>query len=88
MSDGAERTRFHRRLAIRNLSSGAGSGRTAMVDTDFDVVIAGGGIAGLTAGTASARPGRKTLVPTGDVVGGNLSSIERIEDQPGFPRAS
>ncbi len=79
MSDGAERTRFHRRLAIRNLSSRAGSGRTAMVETDFDVVIASGGVAGLTAGTVSAGLGRKTLVPTGDVLGGNLSSIERIE---------
>ena len=53
--------------------------------TDFDVVIAGGGIAGLTAGTVAARLGRKTLVLTGDLFGGNLLSIERIEGYPGFP---
>ena len=56
-----------------------------MVETDYDVVIAGGGIAGLTAATVSARLGRKTLVLIGDVLGGNLLSIERIEGYPGFP---
>jgi thioredoxin reductase (NADPH) len=55
------------------------------LDSDFDVVIAGGGIAGLTAGTVSARLGRKTLVLIGDMLGGNLPSIERIEGYPGFP---
>jgi thioredoxin reductase (NADPH) len=55
------------------------------LDNDFDVVIAGGGIAGLTAGTVAARLGRKTLVLVGDMLGGNLLSIERIEGYPGFP---
>ncbi len=54
------------------------------MSSDFDVVIAGGGIAGLTAGTVSARLGRKTLVLIGDMLGGNLLSIERIEGYPGF----
>ena len=53
--------------------------------TEFDVVIAGSGIAGLTAGVTAARLGRKTLVLTGDVPGGQLMSIERIEGYPGFP---
>jgi thioredoxin reductase (NADPH) len=53
--------------------------------TEFDVVIAGGGIAGLTAGVTTARLGRTTLVLTGDVPGGQLMSIERIEGYPGFP---
>ena len=53
--------------------------------TEFDVVIAGGGIAGLTAGVTAARLGRKTLVLTGDVPGGQLISIEKIEGYPGFP---
>ena len=52
---------------------------------DFEVVVAGGGIAGLTAGLVSARLGRKTLVLAGDVLGGLLLSIERIEGVPGFP---
>jgi thioredoxin reductase (NADPH) len=33
----------------------------------------------------SARLGRKTLVLVGDMLGGNLLSIERIEGYPGFP---
>ena len=53
--------------------------------TEFDVVIAGGGIAGMTAGVTAARLGRKTLVLTGDVPGGQLMSIEKIEGYPGFP---
>ena len=49
------------------------------------MVIAGGGIAGLTAGMTAARLGRKTLVLTGDVPGGQLMSIEKIDGYPGFP---
>ena len=55
------------------------------MDTEFDVVIAGGGIAGLTAAATAARLGRKTLVLTGDVPGGQLMSIEKIDGYPGFP---
>jgi thioredoxin reductase (NADPH) len=52
--------------------------------TECDVVITGGGIAGLTAGMTAARLGRKTLVLTGDVPGGQLMSVEKIEGYPGF----
>ncbi len=48
------------------------------------MAIAGGGIAGLSAALASARLGRKTLVLTGDVLGGLLLSIEKVEGFPGF----
>ena len=51
----------------------------------MEVVVAGGGIAGLTAGLTAARLGRKTLVLTGGVPGGLLLSIERIDGFPGFP---
>src|SRR5262245_24337026 len=55
------------------------------MDREYDIVIAGGGLAGLTAGVTAARLGRKTLVLTGDVIGGQLLSIEKIEGFPGFP---
>lgn len=55
------------------------------LDTEFDVVIAGGGIAGLTAAVTAAHLGRRTLVLTGDVPGGQLMSIEKIDGYPGFP---
>jgi thioredoxin reductase (NADPH) len=55
------------------------------VTRDVDVLIAGGGIAGSTAGLTAARLGHSTLVLTGDVLGGQLVSIEKVEGYPGFP---
>jgi thioredoxin reductase (NADPH) len=52
---------------------------------EFDIVVAGGGIAGLTAGMVAAQLGRRTLVLTGDVLGGQLLSIEKVEGFPGHP---
>jgi len=51
----------------------------------FDVAVVGAGIAGLTAGLVTARLGRKTLVLTGAVLGGQLLSIEKVDGYPGFP---
>jgi thioredoxin reductase (NADPH) len=52
---------------------------------EFDLIIVGGGIAGLSAGVTSARLGRKTAILTGDLPGGQLMSIEKIEGLPGHP---
>jgi len=51
----------------------------------FDVVVVGGGVAGLTAGLFSARLGRSTLVLEAVMPGGHVGSIVKIEDFPGFP---
>ena len=52
---------------------------------DYDVIIIGSGLAGLTAGLFSARHGLATLVMEANIPGGHLISIEKIEDFPGFP---
>jgi thioredoxin reductase (NADPH) len=52
---------------------------------DYDVVIIGAGLGGLTAGLFAARYGLSTLVLEANIPGGHLISIEKIEDFPGFP---
>jgi len=53
--------------------------------SEYDIVIAGGGIAGLTAGLTAARAGRRTRVITGLALGGQLLNIERVDGYPGLP---
>jgi thioredoxin reductase (NADPH) len=53
--------------------------------SEHDVVIVGGGMAGMSAALFSARLGRSTFVLTGSTLGGQMMSIEGIEDFPGFP---
>src|ERR1041385_4155504 len=53
--------------------------------SDYDVIVVGSGLAGLTAGLFSARYGLFTLVLESNIPGGHLISIEKIEDFPGFP---
>lgn len=53
--------------------------------SDYDVIIIGSGLAGLTAGLFAARHGVSTLVMESNIPGGHLMSIEKIEDFPGFP---
>ena len=50
---------------------------------DYEIVIVGGGIAGLTAALTAARMGRRTLIITGGVPGGELLNIEKVEGVPG-----
>jgi thioredoxin reductase (NADPH) len=53
---------------------------------NYDVVVIGGGLAGLTAGLFAARYGHATLVLEATVPGGHLINVETIEDFPGFPQ--
>jgi len=53
--------------------------------SDYDVIIIGSGLAGMTAGLFAARHGLSTLVLESNIPGGHLISIEKIEDFPGFP---
>lgn len=51
---------------------------------DFDLVVIGGGVAGLSAALTAGRLGRRVAVLTGGTIGGQLVSIEKIEGVPGF----
>jgi thioredoxin reductase (NADPH) len=69
---------------VRSLSKEIGLEAFELSET-LDIVVAGGGIAGLSAGLTAARLGRRTLVLAGDMLGGHLLNIERIDGYPGFP---
>lgn len=51
----------------------------------YDVVIIGGGPAGLTAGLYTARSGRKTALIEMGLPGGQAARTDIIENYPGFP---
>ncbi|MDL2206037.1 FAD-dependent oxidoreductase [Eubacteriales bacterium OttesenSCG-928-N13] len=51
----------------------------------YDVMIVGGGPAGMTAALYAARAGMKLLLLEGELIGGQASTTNRIENFPGFP---
>src|SRR5687768_11440695 len=53
--------------------------------SEYDVIVVGSGLAGLTAGLFSSRHGLSTLILESNIPGGHLISIEKIDDFPGFP---
>ncbi|TRO55039.1 thioredoxin-disulfide reductase, partial [Candidatus Bathyarchaeota archaeon] len=53
----------------------------------YDLVIIGGGPAGLTAGIYAGRAKLKTLVVAGTVPGGQIYLTYQVENYPGFPES-
>ena len=53
--------------------------------THYDLIVVGGGPAGLTAALYAAREGIDTLIVERSAVGGQAGVTERIENYPGFP---
>jgi thioredoxin reductase (NADPH) len=51
----------------------------------YDVIIIGGGPAGLSAGLYTSRARLKTLLIEKAIVGGQITNSERVENYPGFP---
>ena len=56
-----------------------------MSDEVYDVIIMGGGPAGLTAGLYTSRHGLKTLLIEAKKLGGKATTAHWIENFPGFP---
>jgi thioredoxin reductase (NADPH) len=56
-----------------------------MSEEIYDVIIVGGGPAGLTAGLYTSRHNNKTLILEGNKIGGKALEAHWIENYPGFP---
>lgn len=52
----------------------------------YDVIIIGGGPAGLTAGLYTSRARLRTLLVENGLFGGQMTTTELIENYPGFPQ--
>jgi thioredoxin reductase (NADPH) len=53
---------------------------------DYDVLVIGGGLAGLTAGMYAARHGLRTGLVERLMGGAQIINVEKIENFPGFPQ--
>ena len=56
-----------------------------MPEQNYDVIIIGGGMAGLTAGIYAARHGLSTAIVEEMMAGAQIINLDRIENFPGFP---
>ena len=51
---------------------------------NYDVVIVGSGVAGLTAAIYAARAGKSAIILENSIIGGTTATLESIENYPGF----
>ena len=56
-----------------------------MNEEEYDVIIIGGGPAGLSAAIYTARMGKKTLLLEGQMYGGRAATAPHVWNYPGFP---
>ena len=59
--------------------------KTSAKRSHYDVIVLGGGPAGLTAALYAAREALDTLVIERAALGGQAAGTERLENMPGFP---
>jgi len=57
-----------------------------MVDKAHDPIIIGGGPAGLTAGLYASRAGVESVLVGKEIIGGQITRAELVENHPGFPQ--
>ncbi len=60
-------------------------GSSVEKDQTYDVVIIGGGPAGLTAGIYAGRADLKTVIVEKGLPGGQIAQTDEVENYPGFP---
>jgi len=56
------------------------------VSADYDLIVIGAGVAGLTAAMVARHHGLKVAVVAAGAAGGQIINAERIENFPGFPK--
>ncbi len=62
-------------------------GKLSLPENIYDVVIVGGGAAGLTAGMYAARAGLSTVLLAGSTSQSQITYTPHVEISPVFPKA-